>query len=185
MTDETQLIESAKNEALQRVRDDREGASGDYDVEELLEIIEARLFHPDFDLGELRRELTPNSETLRRFRVLCGAPLKGYDTARRLDAARLLVDEPAVGEPVIARSLGFADAALFSRWFKRWTGETPKARRDTLRPRLTVENEPALPAADWLTVSVWLRAEARALRRREITWLIHVVRARTARPRMP
>ncbi len=189
MMDERALIESAKDETLQRVRDDRESASGDYDVEELLEIIEARLFHPDFDLGELRRELTPNSETLRRFRLLCGGSPKSYVNARRLDAARRLLEEPAIDLPDLAHTLGFADTALFSRWCKRWAGKTPKEWRAALPPaappRPAVESEPVDTSIEWLTISVWLRTRSEALHCLEIPRLIHLIRARTIRPRRP
>ncbi len=199
MTDQRATIEKAKNEALQRVRDDREGAlgDGDYEVEELLEIIEARLFHPDFDLGELRSECAPTDETLRRFRLRCGGSPKSYVTERRLETARRLVDEPSVDLPDVAATLGFADLALFSRWFKRWTGQTPKSRRDALPPspcRLDVgatlcgrppssPSEPVETSADWLKFFVWHRARARVLRRREITRLIHLIRLLAFRSR--
>jgi AraC-like DNA-binding protein len=42
--------------------------------------------------------------------------------------------EPSVGVSQVAAELGFADVAAFSKAFKRWTGESPSARRRATKP---------------------------------------------------
>ena len=155
---------------LERVRADGERAPED--VGEILEVLREHLFERDFDLSDVRRACAPSAETLRRFREHLGGSPKSYVTAQRRAAAEELVGDPEVELPEVAAGLGFADAALFSRWFRRWTGETPEARRSARCAGAPAE----LP-----DVSLWFQARASALRRGEAARLIRALRRRPGR----
>jgi AraC-like DNA-binding protein len=119
----------------------------------------------------------PTPETLRAFRARFGGAFKSYVTRRLLEAAERLVDEPEVDLGEIEQALGFTDADLFRRWFKRWTGKTPETRRLALRPRPPATREPPAPT-ERPPISLWFLARVTALRRHEITRLIAFIRAR-------
>lgn len=100
---------------------------------------EEMLRHPaDFPtLQDLAAKLHVHPRTLGRrleaegmsFRILA-------DDVRRRIALELLADPEATIDSVADR-LGYADAASFSRAFKRWTGETPGTVSRRSRPRVS------------------------------------------------
>lgn len=83
------------------------------------------------ELGELAAQLAISPRHLkRRLRALGSGYLPLRDEARRRDALRLLA-EPALPIERIAGLVGFDNPANFTRAFRRWTGQTPRAWRLT------------------------------------------------------
>ena len=167
------LIERAKEEARRRVRDDQVGAPEE--VAAILKAIENGLFDPDFDLSDVRRAFSPTPETLRAFRGHVGSAFKSYVTRRLLETAKQLVDMPEVDLDDIVTGLGFREAELFAKWFKRWTGKTPEQRCPG-RPRPRARE----PRAERPLIGLWLRSRAWALRGRDAAALVQDIRARRA-----
>lgn len=61
----------------------------------------------------------------RIFKSVYGESLRQYATGLVLDQAKTLLRQMDKPVAEVARSLGYADAAHFSRQFKRWTGQSP------------------------------------------------------------
>ncbi|MDP3857257.1 MAG: AraC family transcriptional regulator ligand-binding domain-containing protein [Stagnimonas sp.] len=81
------------------------------------------------ELGELAVRLTISPRHLkRRLRALGSGYLPLRDEARRRDALRLLA-EPTLAVERIAGLVGYDNPANFTRAFRRWTGQTPRAWR--------------------------------------------------------
>ena len=176
------LIQRVKEETLQRIRDDQEGAPAD--VAEILAVIEKGIFGGAFDVNDLRRSCVPTEETLRAFRARFGGAFKSYLTDRRLAVAERLVDEPEVDLAEIAEALGFASLLAFARWFRRWTGKTPEGRRSALQPRSApVSKKTQAVVCEDAPISLWFQARVTALRHDEIDRLIAFIRARAEAPR--
>lgn len=69
------------------------------------------------------------SQYTRRFRELFGTTPVRFIIDRRIDHARRLLRESALGLDQIARQLGYRDQAFFSRQFKAKTGVSPRRHR--------------------------------------------------------
>lgn len=81
------------------------------------------------DLAELAARLAISPRHLkRRLRTLGSGYLPLRDEARRRDALRLLA-EPSLPVERIAGLVGYDNPANFTRAFRRWTGQTPRAWR--------------------------------------------------------
>ncbi len=104
-------------------RDDARGKSED--VGRLLAAIEANICDPAFDVNKLKRICLPSKAMLWCFRGETGRTLKAYLDERRAVLARSLVCESDAKLRQIAERLGFLDAELFSKWFKRQWGKPP------------------------------------------------------------
>ncbi|AFK52670.1 AraC family transcriptional regulator [Tistrella mobilis] len=79
---------------------------------------------PPADLVQAARRLAMSERSLRRRLAAAGTSFRQRrDAALAERARRLLVEGVAVERVAIA--LGYADAAAFTRAFRRWTGETP------------------------------------------------------------
>jgi len=75
------------------------------------------------DLGISRRTFE------RQFRRLVGHSPSEEIRIRRLDRAKALLADPTVPITAVAAELGFAEAAAFSRFFRRHIGQTPREYR--------------------------------------------------------
>ena len=75
------------------------------------------------DLGISRRTFE------RQFRRLVGHSPSEEIRIRRLDRAKALLTDPTVPITAVAAELGFAEAAAFSRFFRRHIGQTPREYR--------------------------------------------------------
>lgn len=75
-----------------------------------------------------------SERTLHRRLAEEGYPFRGLDERVRRNLAERLLGDSALGLESIAQQLGYAEAASFSRAFKRWTGRSPDQwRRQRLR----------------------------------------------------
>ncbi|PWR20574.1 AraC family transcriptional regulator [Zavarzinia compransoris] len=69
--------------------------------------------------------LNASSRSLQRALADQGTSFTAERDALRLALARRLLADGGLGVEAVARRLGFAEAAVFVRAFRRWTGETP------------------------------------------------------------
>lgn len=97
------------------------------------DVVRARLraATPIPSLGDVVRELYLTSRTLQRRLKEEGTDFSRLLTEVRLERARELIAHGTMANEEIARCLGFEDASAFSRAFKTWSGQSPRAfRRD-------------------------------------------------------
>jgi AraC-like DNA-binding protein len=85
----------------------------------------------DWTLDKLAASYQASKEQLRRacLRELGRSPMQ-HLTSLRIERACQLLSTTADKVESIAHQVGFADAAVFSRAFKRWVGHSPSASRD-------------------------------------------------------
>ncbi len=119
----SELARAAEEKVRQQIRDDGDGKSED--VARLLAAIEAHILDPAFDVNRLKRTCSPSDATLWLFRAETGRNLKAYLDDQRAALARRLVCKSDAKLRQIAERLGFIDAELFSKWFKRRWGKPP------------------------------------------------------------
>lgn len=95
----------------------------------VLELIESRLADPP-SLGELAEasHLSPR-HFARRFKSMMGCTPLAYINARRLTAAKAMLQDPETPVADVGRDLGFTSAPAFTRWFKHHAGVSPRAFR--------------------------------------------------------
>jgi len=93
----------------------------------VLEVIDARL-EQGVSIDELARAagLSP-SYFMRAFKRAVGRPPHQHILTRRLERARVLLEQPGASLSDVALRTGFADQAHFTRLFKRQFGVTPGA----------------------------------------------------------
>lgn len=127
-----ELLQEVKDTVRRRVREDLKRVTDD--VGALLEALDERLFDPDLTVRDLS-EGARDPETFFRFRLQLGLDIEAYRDQRRLEAAHELAVrcDARVGE--IALSLGFPEAEIFSKWFKRRTGRSPEKLRASHREK--------------------------------------------------
>jgi AraC-like DNA-binding protein len=77
------------------------------------------------DVREVARAMHMSARTLQRRLEDEGTRFTEVLDRARLDAARLLLDDPNRSLIDVALRVGFSDLASFSRAFKRWTGKPP------------------------------------------------------------
>lgn len=90
---------------------------------------------------EVAAHLGLSERTLHRRLALEGYPYRRLDERVRRNLAERLLGDSGLALESIARQLGYAEAASFSRAFKRWTGQSPDHWR---RQRQTEPLEPLL-----------------------------------------
>lgn len=81
------------------------------------------------DLGTLAQNLNVSTRTLKRRLQDAGSSYQKLLDEVRLAQAENLLRQPDLAIEAIAATLGFQDPANFTRAFKRWTGQTPRAWR--------------------------------------------------------
>ncbi|HEY3328502.1 MAG TPA: AraC family transcriptional regulator [Capsulimonadaceae bacterium] len=97
------------------------------------EIID-RSFATELDVAKLARQVYVSPDYLRQvFRREFGTPVIHYLIGRRIDHARLLLSGTDTAVVAIAEECGFNDSHYFSRMFKKATGQSPIAYRESSR----------------------------------------------------
>ena len=86
-------------------------------------------------LADLARELGLSARTLQRRLAAAGQSYSGLVEATRLEVALTLLRQESMPIAKIATSLGYEDAAHFTRAFRRWTGKAPTEMRRELTGR--------------------------------------------------
>jgi len=101
----------------------------------LAERVRRSLFTPDGEVcspRRLARQLGMSERTLKRRLAAQGTSYTELlDAARRTRALELLGSDVSVEE--VSARLGYSDAANFTRAFRRWTGQSPRALRQSAR----------------------------------------------------
>ncbi len=159
------LARSIKDETRQQIRKDREGLPDD--VGEILDTIVEKLFDPGFTVGDLHHLCSPTPATLFRFRDSVGHNLKPYVDLTRGQIARRLVCESDALLGDIAECLGFANAELFGKWFKRRHGVSPTWLRRLLPAMLPLTKVPPAEESEPPSLHSWRKAVVGAVPRDE------------------
>lgn len=134
MVQGAQKLRKAARQSLARIRRDRENAPED--LKPLLRFLEEHLFELTTNVKRLH-ELYPGPDPVRRLQKLLGAP-HAYIEDRRLETARRLLDEPRLKVREVAELVGYSSVQVFSRAFRRWSGERPTVFRDRDRSAVRV-----------------------------------------------
>lgn len=94
-------------------------------------ILEARLHEPGLDTERVAQLCGVSKRTLVRRLSELDTSLKTELDQLRMVRAKALLRENKQSVAQIGLNLGYTDASVFSRAFKRWTGSTPRAFRET------------------------------------------------------
>jgi AraC-like DNA-binding protein len=81
-------------------------------------------------VGEVADRLSLHRRTLNRRLRARGTSLHQLVEETRSEVARQLVENTRMPLTDIAMTLGYADASVFTRAFRRWTGRTPSTWRE-------------------------------------------------------
>lgn len=101
--------------------------------ERVREAIARQLDVGEPSLADVARHVAMSERSLHRHLAAAGASFRELlDATRRARAMELLDDDDSTVVS-IASALGFSDGRAFARAFKRWTGRTPRAARDSSR----------------------------------------------------
>jgi AraC-like DNA-binding protein len=112
-------------------------------VQELRRVVEEQLESGPPELAMMARALGTSARTLqRRLAALATDYQAVVDEARRKRTLELLM-QPSLSVLAVARAVGYADANSFHRAFRRWTGMTPAAYRQSARGSETCRSTPA------------------------------------------
>lgn len=159
-------LEQAAASTYPRIERDLERASPE--AKRILRLIRDNLFHPELDVGRIRRTLGLRSnDATTRFRREIGEPIKRYIISRRLEVACRLLVRTRLATHEIARGVGWRAFKGFSHTFNKRLGCRPRAYRASggrlsQRPPGSPRQEP-LPARRRGCRASWL--ESRRCRR--------------------
>jgi len=87
------------------------------------------------DIASTAAELHLTERTLRRKLLAEGTRFQTLKESMRRDLALHYLNQPSLPIAQIAHQLGFSEASAFTRAFKQWTGESPRAYRDAVLER--------------------------------------------------
>lgn len=111
---------------------DRTGRLSDTQLKRVLEHIEAALHEP-LSIDRLSRVAGASSSHLRTwFKVATGVTLHRYVLRRRVERARVLLQQDGLSIGEVAELTGFAHQSHLAHWMRREIGQTP---RDLRRAR--------------------------------------------------
>lgn len=85
-------------------------------------------------LGLVAEKLSMSSSTLKRRLQQQGVTFQQLLNEAQCARALNLLDNPALSIERVAQSMGYADSANFTRAFKKWTGKSPSAWRESQSP---------------------------------------------------
>lgn len=152
-------IATARELAWRRIADDR--ASVPEDVGRMLEAIARLLFEPGTRAGH--RLFVDDADGRAHFRLALRVYPGEYRDQRLLDAARYLVCHSDLPISDIATAVGFTEAELFTKWFRRRTRMAPTKMRAAARGEPAAPRTPTAPAPEpadreaWFSLRNWRR----------------------------
>ncbi len=129
---EQELLETAAEPTLKRIREDRSHAS--QRLKPLLAHIEEHLFDPDLNVDQLKRACGVRDNSISIvFHSEMGDTPGNYIAENRLDIAARLLRDSDLKVWRVAEIIGYSGIAVFSRAFERWAGQRPRAFRESVR----------------------------------------------------
>ena len=109
------------------------------EVDSLLRYLNANIFDPALSVKTLKARCRLRDNNIScRFKLETGLYLHSYITARRIDAAAILLHESQLSIAETARCVGYRHLQTFYRLFKDHLGCTPAAFRARRAPQLHV-----------------------------------------------
>ncbi|WP_409341516.1 response regulator [Paenibacillus sp. MBLB4367] len=131
ITELRQLLEMYLLEVCVRIRERRNGRANNL-VERVKAIIERRYTENDLTVSEIGKEvfLTDTYVSL-LFKQETGKTVNEYLTLYRIEQAKKMLLDPTYKTYAICYAVGYADPSYFSKLFKKVTGFTPSAYRET------------------------------------------------------
>ncbi len=93
-------------------------------------ILEAHLHEPRLDTGRVAQLAGVSKRTLVRRLSELNTSLKTELDQLRLERAKAMLRDGSHSVAQVGANLGYTDASVFTRAFKRWTGSTPRAFRE-------------------------------------------------------
>jgi AraC-like DNA-binding protein len=107
----------------------------DHALDALVGILQSR-FTENLSVPQLAQQLAVSQNYLaRRFRERFGATIPHYLVARRIEHACYLLTSTDMPVRRVAERVGMADAQYFNKQFRRFTGQSPSAYRESTRQR--------------------------------------------------
>ncbi|MCB0754255.1 MAG: response regulator, partial [Flavobacteriales bacterium] len=98
----------------------------DHFMRELHAIIEANLDDPDFNIGQLCKQMGMSRASLyRKFKALTNQPISDFIRRVRLHQARQLLETTGLNVTQVAMNVGFKNLSTFSRSFREEFGLNP------------------------------------------------------------
>lgn len=101
---------------------------------EVKQLLEAHTFDDGFTINDCASQVHLTTKTLMRRLKDEGTSFQQLKDIVRRDKAMHLLLRSDLSVFEIAEQVGYSDTAVFSRAFKKWTGESPKRYRDKHRP---------------------------------------------------
>lgn len=139
-TNSQQVLHAAAAQAMERIRLDHEKAP--QRIKPLLAFIRDNLFDPKLDVNYLKRCCGVRDNTVPiYFHSATGRPPHGYIEDRRLETACALLEGTDLNIWKIGELLGYSSIQVFSRAFKRWSGERPTAYRKKQRRKASKKGQ--------------------------------------------
>jgi AraC-like DNA-binding protein len=111
------------------------GAEGARDVAQRLRALLEESDTGALDLTSAARALRTSERSLKRHLAAEGTSFSSVASAVRLERAQRLLRDPGLTVERVAEALGYTDPANFTRAFRKWAGESPRAYRDKQRTR--------------------------------------------------
>ncbi|MEZ2332989.1 helix-turn-helix domain-containing protein [Mesorhizobium sp. RCC_202] len=120
---------------IDRTSRDGTGRLSDTQLKRVLEYIEAALHEP-LSIQRLSRVAGASSSHLRTwFKVAMGVTLHRYVLRRRVERARVLLQQGDLSTSEVAELTGFAHQSHLAHWMRREIGQTPRDLRRAQLPR--------------------------------------------------
>ena len=101
----------------------------------ILDYLERQPNFSEIGMDEIASRLHMTERTLRRKLTLEGTSFQKIKDSIRRDMAIHLLSQPALSITQISQQLGFSEPTAFTRAFRHWTGDSPRAFRAVLLDR--------------------------------------------------
>ncbi len=128
---DTEMLQLMSERARQQLRDQHRGH---FVVLRVQQAVRKRLAAGTAKLDTVATDLNMSRSTLQRQLSEAGVSFRSLLEEIRKDRACELLRNPAEAVESVALALGYSEPAAFIHAFKRWTGHTPRAWRESTSP---------------------------------------------------